>query len=180
MRSIHAACFALLAFHACTFAATDDPQVNSFINIYTSICVKHLSNLDALRSKLHNLPKLPPEKAARFLNDAPGNAWSVPDKFGIFVVAIPDNKNLCAVYARKLDSTTAEERFVSIISKSPAPLIARPVQDKHDYSQKNGQTHTISYEWSVPNATRKILFTLTTGNSESADLQGLATAAYVQ
>ncbi len=180
MRPAYFVFFALVASHIGAFAAADDPQANSFINIYTSTCIKHLSNLDELRSKLHALPKLPPEKATAFLNGAPGNAWPVPDKFGTFVIAIPDNKNLCSVYARRLDSISAEERFAKIVSKSPAPLIARAVQDTRSSTQKNGQTHTVSYEWAVPNAQRKMLFTLTTANSESADIQGLATAAYVQ
>jgi hypothetical protein len=38
-------------------------QANSFTNIYSTTCLKYLTNLDALRERLSPAPKLPPEKA---------------------------------------------------------------------------------------------------------------------
>lgn len=169
-----------LALSVNSQAAQADAQADSFSNIYASTCLKHLSDLEALRRKLKNAPELPPDKAAMFLQGNPGNAWPVPDKNGVFVVALPKDKNICFVYARRVNSQAAEDLFIKIVEKSPDPLTARKVKDTSERSTKNGQTRTLSYEWSVPQAPRKTLFTLTTATSETADLQGMASAAYVK
>jgi hypothetical protein len=59
-------------------------QATSFANIYISLCMKHLSNLEGLKAKLKDMPKLPPEKAAHFLGGNPGDVWPIADKHGIF------------------------------------------------------------------------------------------------
>lgn len=43
----------------------------------------------------------------------------------------------------------------------------------------NGVTHTVSYEWSISNGSRKMLFTLTTAAAETAQFQVLGSAAIV-
>jgi hypothetical protein len=127
-----------------------------------------------------NMPALSPEKAGRFLLGMDGNAWPVPDRNGVFVVALPKGKNLCSVFARRVDAQAAEDRFVRLVQKAPAPLVSRLVTDERGKSSRNGATKTIAYEWSVPQAKRKMLFMLTTATGESADIQGLATASLVQ
>lgn len=79
------------------FADEGENQANSFANIYASLCMKNLTNLEGLREKLKPMPKLPAEKATHFLAGNPGDAWPVPDKHGTFVLALPSGKNLCAV-----------------------------------------------------------------------------------
>jgi hypothetical protein len=61
----------------------------------------------------------------------------------------------------------------------PHPLVARQVQDEYAQTSANGQTHTIAYEWSVPNARRRMLFTLTTASSATAQIQALGSVAIV-
>ena len=89
------------------FAAEGEDQANSFANIYASLCLKNLSNLEALREKLKPLPKLPPEKAAMFLAGRPGDAWPVPDKHGTFVLALPSGINFCAVHVHRASTEVA-------------------------------------------------------------------------
>lgn len=169
-----------LAFSISSQAAKADAQADSFSNIYASTCLKHLSDLEVLRNKLKNAPELPPEKAAMFLLGSPGNAWPVPDKNGVFVVALPRDKNICLVYARRVNAQAASERFIKIVEKAPEPLTSRKVKDTSETTAKNGQSRTLSYEWSVAQAARKMLFTLTTATSDTADLQGMASAAYIK
>ena len=168
----------VMASNSC-FASDAEDQADSFANIYASLCLKNLSNLEGLRTKLKDMPKLPPEKSAQFLSGDQGDAWSVPDKTGTFVVALPSNKKICLVYARRADTTKAEKMFAGLVSMSPAPLVSRLMNDERAQTTANGPTHTISYEWSVPNAARKMLFTLTTANSDSAQLQVLGSSAIV-
>ena len=157
-----------------------DAQADAFSNIYASICLKHLSKLDELRSKLRELPSLPPEKASFFLQGKPGSAWPVPDKNGVFVVAVPDNQNFCAVYARRVSAESAEQQFIRILETAPVPLISRKAGDERRQTPKNGPTHTVSYEWLAPQVPGRMLFTLTTATGENADIQGLASAAIVK
>lgn len=155
-------------------------QADSFANIYATTCLRHLSDLDALRTKLASLPTLPSDRAVHFLQGQPGKAWPVPDKHGVFVLAIPNGKNLCAVFARRLSSPEAIMRFQRLVASAPAPLTARQLASTSSEARGRGTTHTTAYEWTSPGAKRRLLFTLTTDSSPSADVQGMASAAYVQ
>ena len=167
-----------LASNVC-FASEGEDQANSFANIYASLCLKNLTNLEALREKLKPMPKLPPEKAAMFLAGNPGDAWPVPDKHGTFVLALPSGKSLCAVHVRRASTEAAKRLFIKLVANAPTPLIAKQVKNEQAQTAANGQTQTISYEWSVPNAARKMLFTLTTASSNTAQLQVLGSAAII-
>jgi hypothetical protein len=144
------------------------------------MCLKHLTNLDALRAKLKDIPELPKEKAAPFLQGTPGSAWPVPDKHGVFVLALPKGRNTCSVFAYRVGAKAAEERFVQLVKDAPVPLVSQLVDTNLGQSTKDGDTKTISYSWSVPQVKRKMLFMLTTATGESATIQGLATASMGQ
>lgn len=161
------------------FADEGENQANAFANIYASLCMKNLSNLEALREKLKPIPKLPTEKAAQFLAGNPGDAWPVPDKHGTFVLALPSGKNICAVHARRASTEAAKKLFAGLVANAPSPLVAKQVRNEQEQTTANGQTQTVSCEWSVPNASRKMLFTLTTAASDTAQLQVLGSAAIV-
>lgn len=161
------------------FAVEGEDQANSFANIYASLCLKNLSNLEALREKLKPMPKLPPEKAAMFLVGNLGDAWLVPGKHGTFVLALPSGKNLCAVYARRASTEAAKKLFTGLVAKAPTPLVAKQVRNEKAQTAANGQTQTVSYEWSAPNTKLKMLFTLTTASSDTAQLQVLGSAVIV-
>jgi hypothetical protein len=167
-----------LALNEC-LASEGDDQANAFARIYASLCLKNLQNLEGLREKLKPMPALPPDKAALFLGGYQGDAWPVPDKYGTFVLALPRGKNFCAVHVRKADTETAARLFTAMVSNAPAPLTVNQVKNEQGKTAANGLTQTVSYEWSVPNATRKMLFTLTTASSESAQLQVLGSAAII-
>lgn len=123
---------------------------------------------------------VPAEKASPFLQGQQGKAWPVPDKHGLFVLAIPDGKNLCTVFARRVSGPEAVTRFQRLVASAPAPLTSRQVANTSANTQRNGLASTMAYEWSTVGADRRLLFTLTTADSPSADIQGMASAAYVQ
>ena len=154
-------------------------QAASFSQIYAALCLKNLSNLDALRETLKPAPALPSEKAAYFLAGQAGTAWPVPDKNGIFVLALPEKKNFCALHGRRADSVAVEQQFVRLVGQAPAPFTAKQVRNEQKQTAANGLTKTLAYEWSAPNVPRKMLFTLTTAASETAQLQVLGSAAMV-
>jgi hypothetical protein len=152
-------------------------QANSFSNIYLTLCMKHVSNLEELREKLKPVPKLPAEKAMRFLSGSQGDAWSVPDKHGLFVLALPTGKNMCAVHGRRASAEEVKKQFIKLVASAPASLTAKQIRNEQLQTSANGLTHTIAYEWSRPNAAPKLVFMLTTSASETAEIQALATVA---
>ena len=168
-----------LASNAATAATEGENQATSFANIYASLCLKHLNNLEALREKLKPMPKLPPEKASLFLAGDAGDAWPVPDKHGTFVLALPAGKNVCTVHVRRADTVAAKKQFENFVANAPSPLVAKQVRNDQTQTAVNGPTQTVAYEWSVPNSPRKMLFTLTTAPSEAAQLQVLGSAAII-
>ncbi|WP_439665874.1 NMCC_0638 family (lipo)protein [Frateuria sp. GZRe14] len=170
-----------LSFHSglSIAATTGEVQASSFISLYSSLCLKHVNNLDALREKLRPLPKLPPEKAEHFLAGRAGDVWPIPDKHGTFVLALPKGMNLCAVYGRRADAEAVQRQFSAIVATAPSPIVATRVANKLAQTSANGQTRTVVYEWSVPNAHRKLLFTLTTASSATAQIQAMGSAATV-
>jgi len=179
MRPFLSAALSLATAISCT-AAFADPAADSFANIYATTCLKHLDDLKTLRAMLERAPRLPPEKASQFLQGKPGSAWPVPDKHGLFVLAIPDQTNMCIVYARRADPESVESHVKKLVGSAPPPLLARQLTNSRSQNSKSGATHTLSYEWSTTSAPRKMLFMLTTATSESAELQAVATASIVQ
>ena len=162
-----------------TAATVGEDQAGSFVRLYSSLCLKHVNNLDALRQKLERMPRLPPEKAAHFLAGRAGDAWPVPDKYGTFVLVLLSGKSFCAVYARRADTEAVEKQFARLVATAPPPLTAKQVTNKHAQTSANGPTHTVSYEWYVPSAHRKMLFTLTTASFASAQIQVMGSAAII-
>lgn len=167
-----------LASTGCLASERED-QANAFTRIYASLCLKNLHSLEALREQLKRIPALPPDMAAPFLTGKPGEAWHVPDKHGTFVLALLSGKNFCAVFARRADTETVIKAFTAWVTHPPAPLTAKQVRNEQAHTRKNGTNHTVAYEWSVPDATKKMLFTLTTAASETAELQVLGSAAVI-
>jgi hypothetical protein len=69
--------------------------------------------------------------------------------------------------------------FTDLVTNVPSPLTAKQVLNEQAQTTVNGETQTVSYEWSVPNAPKKLLFTLTTAALETAEIQVLGSAAIV-
>ncbi len=172
--------FGLCSLSFASTASESENQAKSFANIYASLCLKHMANLEGLRTKLEQMPKLPPEKANLFLAGSAGDAWSVPDKHGTFVLALPFQKNVCAVFAQRADAASTEKLFIQSVASAPSPLAAKKTADQQAHSAANGPVHKLAYEWTAPKAVRKMHFMLTTATSHTAQIQAMATASVLQ
>jgi hypothetical protein len=170
---------ATLAFGTEAHAEESDGMTQEFVKNYSGLCMKHVNDLEALRTQLlaSQLPKFAPEQARQFLHGREGDAWPVPyqGKMGNIVLALP--AGFCSVYMRRANAADIEHAFIGLVGKVPAPLVAEKREDRWADTAANGRTHTISYSWSVPQASRKMTFTLTTASAENAALQVLATSA---
>lgn len=179
MRSFVVAIMLSIASNTC-LADDSEKQANSFIRAYAALCLKHLTNLEGLRSTLADLPKLPPEKSKHFLQGQAGDVWPVPNPYGEIVLALLQGKDVCLLYARKVDALRIETGFTKILKNSPAPLVSKLVQDESMDTAANGPVHTTSYEWSKPDANIAMLFTLSTATANDAKLQAMASAALIR
>lgn len=170
----------LVVASLCTSAGAQEAsqQADSFLNIYATTCMRHISSLDTLRGKLAPLPSLPPEKASHFLNGQQGKAWPVPDKHGVFVLAIPDGKDFCSVSAVRVNGPEAVLRFKRLVATAPPPLNARELVNTSAATQSNGVANTLAYAWATSGAARSLRFMLTTADSPSAQIQGLVSASF--
>jgi len=170
----------LLAGFGSNYANANVKQAESFMKIYSSLCLKHVNNLEALRNKLNKLPKLPTNKSSIFLSGKKGSAWPVPDKNGTFVIAIPNEQNICMVYARRGNAESAEKAFTALFSKAQKPLKSKLIKDEYQTTAANGKTHSLSYEWFIPKSPKAMMFMLTTASSDTANLQLMASASIIK
>lgn len=153
-----------------------------FTKMYAGFCMKNINNFEALRTQLvtSKLPKFPPDQAKNFLQGKGGDAWPVPHQgqMGNFVLALP--VGFCTIYVRRANQADIKRQFIKLVATAPAPLVSEMKVDNWAQTGPNGKTHTISYTWSLPKATRKMQFTLTTASSEKANLQVFASTAVVE
>jgi len=158
-------------------------QAEYFSNMYLSLCMKNINNFEALRNQLieKKLPELPHDQAKYFLFGVDGDAWPIPyqEKLGNFVLSLPKGKNICGLFMRQGNSNEIEASFIKLVSNAPKPLTSNLKLDENKDSATSGKTHTVSYTWSSPNATKKMLFTLTTDSSPTAELQAFASATII-
>lgn len=168
----------IMIFATPAFAADVDSKATFFSNIYLSLCMKNISDLEVLRSQLlQKFPSFPKDKAAPFLNGMDGDAWPVVSSLGNFVIALPKGKKLCAVYAPRANQHDVENRFLELVSVAPQPFVSEKRTDETKDTIKNGETHTIGFIWSLAGIARKISFILTTSSKEDADIQALLTVS---
>ena len=152
-------------------------QAKIFQEIYTATCMEYVFKLDELRDNLKNEPKFPSEQASQLLpNGTAGSAWPVPAETGNYILAIPDDMNLCAVYAKDLDVQLANQQFNETYSKPPPPFTATKIDNTVEQERKGIKT-TSSYIWSAPDAPRKMLFMLTTDDSGNTKAKAMYTAS---
>ncbi|MFC1542335.1 hypothetical protein ACFL4M_00415 [Pseudomonadota bacterium] len=173
----------IFAFSTVSHAEEIDGRTEPFTNLYLKLCMKNLNDFEALRTQLTNnkLPRFPPVQAALFLKGHRGDAWPVPyqGQQGNFVLALPSDKNFCAIHARRVNQAEVERQFIKLVSKAPPPLISELKNKEVSENSTNGMMRTISYAWSLPQAKRKMLFTLTTASSKNANLQALGSVAMI-
>lgn len=153
-------------------------QAETFQAIYTSTCMQYLLKLDELRDNLKSQPKFPTAQTSQLLAGDTGSAWPVPAGTGHYILAIPDNKNLCAIFAKDLNVQLANQQFTEFYSKPPSPFTATQIDNSIE-QKVGGSKTTLSYSWSAPNTPRKMLFMLTTDDSATTDVKAMYTASII-
>ena len=154
-------------------------QADDFNTAYLNFCIKHLPNLNDLRKKLEDAPQLPVQRAEYFLRGQDGSAWAVPTPHNdTLILAIPAEKNICTLYARHADIARVEEAFATIGNTTPDSATGEKIRDEHTTDKAGHSSHTIAYQWQLPDTGRKMLISLTT--TPDSDTQIMASAAILR
>ena len=154
-------------------------QADDFNTAYLNFCIKHLPNLNDLRKKLEDAPQLPVKRAEYFLRGQDGSAWAVPTPHNdTLILAIPAEKNICTLYARHADIVRVEAAFTTIGNTTPDGATGEKIRDEHTTDKTGHSSHTIAYQWQLPDTGRKMLISLTT--TPDSDTQIMASAAILR
>ena len=157
--------------------ALASPLTDQFTILFGNTCMLHFYSQDKLRQEMSTsaTPELPAAKAAFFLNNGVGTAWSVSLAGGEYVVALR-NDNFCAVYARKTDVQAAHAGFKALVAASPPPLVAAELDES--LAGPNTQTlKSVAYSWSRPGDAVELVFILTTSSEVAPMVQAMASVA---
>ena len=169
---------AALACHPALTASDAEKQAEDFTNLYINTCITHLADLDKLREQLKDLQTLPADKAALFLAKEKGTAWIVPHPQEPFIIALMDNKDFCAVFAHRADAAQVEKQYLEVVNRAPKEFTV--VKNKDEAETVDGsESHTLSYQWQLPDNPRKPTFILTTSTDPKAGLQAYIIIATV-
>lgn len=158
-------------------ASIGESQAKSFAETYSSFCVKHAGNFDALREKLKQTTPLSADKAAVFLSGKSGDAWPIPVQQGPLVLTLPRDQSRCSVHMQGVDSKVLTKQFANLVSKAPYPMLAKQVRSDKQQMLDQGGVQTVSYEWSAPNSPHKMVFTLTTDKEKNEPRQAQGSVA---
>ncbi|QYD72955.1 hypothetical protein KZJ38_25075 [Paraburkholderia edwinii] len=176
-----AICCVVFVRASLAFAQADDAEF--FTSLYTSLCEKSVHNTEALHSKLieKKLPEFPTSQAALFLDGFEGHAYPIPHngQMGNFVLSLPTGKNICLVFARRLDVQTTQTLFAQMAGNPPVGTVAERQPDVDQETGPNGKTHTVSFIWTPKGGGEKILLMQTTASSPTAMLQAMTSVSVV-
>jgi hypothetical protein len=152
---------------------------NEFAELFAITCMANFYSQDKLRDTLSSAltPEIPPDRAAFFLNHAPGTAWEMHYGKGQYVVALTTD-NFCAVYARHAPVAAVRESFVGLVSTAPDPLAATQL-DSSSAGPNSDDLATTAFGWSRPEDDVQLVFTLTTSEAaQDPEIQAMASMAY--
>jgi hypothetical protein len=152
---------------------------DSFTTLFAYTCMKNFYAHDQLRAEMakSNSTALPQDRAAFFLNGAPGTAWAVLEGGQRYVVVLRDDA-ICAVYAQHAPVEVVQKNFIALVSSSPAPLVAEKL-DSATAGPNSDVLHTITYAWSRPKDDTELTFTLTT-SMDGVPVQAMASMAVTE
>lgn len=154
-------------------------QARTFDDIYRSLCLKNINNLNKLKEQLALSPQMSPEQTRQILRGAKGFAWRIPSDEGAFILSLQDKPPTCTVMAHHADAKTLEELFLKLVNAPIAPLESKKISSREDKTKANGTAHTLTYEWQAKQGKHKLVFVLSTSSYEKADLQAFGSISLV-
>lgn len=152
-----------------------EKQADAFARIYATFCLKHINHLDTLRKQLMVAPQIPKERAINFLQGYEGEAWVVPEPAGMFVIALPKEKNLCFVYGMRVGQAPIEKRFAAMANAASGSMTVKKTKDEKK-KMAFGDLHVLSYEWTLAGSPKKTILKLSTSEADDAPVQAYASA----
>ncbi len=158
-----------------------DKTADAFVSLFNGTCVKFYGSPDKLQADLvsRKLPLVDDAHRAPFLHEEDGQAWSLSNEKGEFVVALRKSGG-CSVFARRAKEVDVQLMFATLVQRiqvPDAPMLK--VADKRDDSSL-GQTHYVAYAQQRKTPGPYARFGLTTTSSEQVAIQAVATVSTAQ
>jgi len=153
-----------------------DSTAEAFVSVFNGTCVKFYGSPDKLRADLESR-KLPLVEEARrppFLHEEAGQAWSLSNGKGDFVIALRQTGG-CSVFARRANDVDVQLLFSTLVQRIQvpgAPMLK--VADKHDPSAA-GDTHYVAYAQQRTTPGPYARFSVATTASDKVAIQAVAT-----
>ena len=155
-----------------------DSTADGFISLFNGTCVKFYGAPDKLQADLETrkIPLVDEAHRAPFLHDEPGQAWSLNNGKGEFVIALRQTGS-CSVFARRAKDVDVQLLFASLVQRIQvpgAPMVK--VADKRD-AAASGETHYVAYAQQRTTPGPYARFSLSTTAAETVAVQAVATVS---
>jgi hypothetical protein len=182
MRSAISSIVALVSLiSSCANAADLDARTSSFSDAYVALCMKHINDLESLRSQLQRSAEpLSKDQAAPLLHGSEGDAWSISSAVGEFAIALPRGGKLCSVFAREVNGSQLEKRFTALVGSAPPPLIAEMQHQGGGAGiTESSDHHELSFTWRKAGESRRLYFALSVSTPSSGPAYAVATTGLI-
>ncbi len=155
-----------------------DNTADAFVSLFNGTCVKYYGSPDKLQGDLESrkVPLVDEAHRSPFLHEQPGEAWSLSNEKGDFVIALRKTGS-CSVFARRAKDVDVQLLFASLVQRIQVPgAPMEKIADKRD-SSAAGETHYVAYAQQRPTPGPYARFSLTTTPSEKVAIQAVATVS---
>ena len=155
-----------------------DSTADGFIALFNGTCVKFYGAPDKLQADLETrkVPVVDEAHRAPFLHEEPGQAWSLSNDKGDFVIALRKSGS-CSVFAHRAKDVDVQLLFASLVQRIQVPgAPMAKIADKHDPAA-SGETHYVAYAQQRATPGPYARFSLSTTASEAVAIQAIATVS---
>jgi hypothetical protein len=153
-----------------------DNAADAFVSLFNGTCVRFYGAPDKLRADLESrkVPAVDEAHRAPFLHEEAGQAWSLSNGKGDFVVALRESGG-CSVFARRAKDVDVQLLFATLVQQIQMPgAPMTKIADKHDPSAV-GETHYVAYAQQRATPGPYARFSVATTASDKVAIQAVAT-----
>jgi len=153
-----------------------DDTADAFVSLFNGTCVAFYGEPDKLRADLEGrkLPLVDDAHRTPFLHEDAGQAWSLSDDRGDFVIALRERGG-CSVFARRAKDSDVQRLFAALVQQIQVPgAPITKIADKLDPSAV-GETHYVAYARLRTTPGPYVRFSVATTASDKVAIQAVAT-----
>lgn len=146
---------------------------HTFQETFETACLESLPNLSDASRLLSKVSRLTPEKAKTLMGGVPSSGWLVKTEHKSFILTQTEDKTVCELRAKGLDTAVLRELFEESVASAPSPYltVGLPI------AREQGAKKTLSAAWAAPTQNQKVTLTLTTEHTAVLGDQAIASVS---